>query len=188
MGRTFRSLAVAWVLSFLTLSGIADAQAQYTLTELPVASFTEVRAFGISANGQIVGGNDALGQAGPLYWSSSTATPTALVPGPGGAAPNEVYGVNSAGQIVDDFVEFPFFWASPTATPTPLSVGAFVQNVGARGINDAGQIVGSRSDGIPLFWVSPASDPTELARGSFAAALAFGIANDGAIAGASSSD
>lgn len=144
--------------------------------------FISVNAEGINDSGQIVGVGATGFSSSAVFWASPTATPTALAD----PTHNQPLGINDSGLIVGHNTNHDraVYWPSPTGTPASLPVG--FESTNARGINDAGQVVGegtSQSTGtVALFWADTRSAPTPLPSGGFSA-TPLDINNAGQIVG-----
>jgi N-acetylneuraminic acid mutarotase len=139
---------------------------------------------GINDFGQIVGAASVGSSAIPLYWSSPSTTPAALVTtNDAGVSLNSVLGaeaINNSGQIAgvggSGFSDFPVCWASPASYPAVASGGSGRQIIG---MNNLGQMVGSPTgDPNGLYWSSPTAAPVSLPSGPFSPPIAAASIND----------
>jgi len=140
----------------------------YTVTDLAPSAVTGISdAWGINAGGSVVGQMDtAIG----FVWTPNTPNdvngtllqlPTLMPPATGLPSETTALGINTAGDVVGSSetvdaggttVRRAFLFRGGVMTefgtlvPDPSNPGAFLGNSEARGINDAGQIVGKSDD------------------------------------------
>jgi len=195
VGVARRTLSILFVTVIALMGAInpvsADTSGGYQidpLLEPPGLSSTEAR--GINDTGQIVGcafTSDPLSSVA-VFWAGRAAAPKLLPTG--GFSETCAEEINNAGQIVGvgespSTGRIALLWASPTAGPAPLP--AVGEQTDARGINDAGQIVGLTGTGgtvRALFWASPSASPAllpEMPGSGFSDA--WGINNAGQVVG-----
>jgi probable HAF family extracellular repeat protein len=135
-------LGTACVAAFLAISNANAAAFAFTTIDVPGASVTD--AFGINANGQIVGATtDSLSQEQGFIYSNGAFT---LLNAPG-ASDTSARGINASGVAAGYFIDatgshgFVYSAGLFTTVDAPGSTGTAVL-----GINDAGEVVGTFFD------------------------------------------
>lgn len=107
---------------------------------------TAAQAFGISANGTVVGEFDApSGQIGAFIWTSKAGM--TQLPSPAGSTEDWAFAVNDGGQAVG-YSRIPSQNAYLWSKGVPYNLGTLAGGAGAsiaRGINRIGQVVGESS-------------------------------------------
>ena len=156
----------------------------YATFDYPGAAATE--AFGINANGVIVGTYFMSGSANGHAFKRTGATYTNI--DPPAAASAAALGINSLGDIVGEYVDSTgnvhgYLWTHGAASPTVLSYSG-VSSVLPYGINDALTIVGSAKIGSSVVgFMAKGSAVTLIEVPGAGATEAFGINNAGVIVG-----
>lgn len=153
---------------------------------LPNSNFSSV--IGINGRGDIVGSSGTRGHPVPFRWSAARGMePLPLPPGAESFIP---YGINDAGIVVgevadpdDGYNSIQSLLLSPTGTFTTIEkcVGGFPCGVGARGINQAGQVGGFGQRGA-YRW-SQTEGQVPLGRLADAFLLPWAVNDSGAVAG-----
>jgi probable HAF family extracellular repeat protein len=117
------------------------------MTDLGTLAGTDSFAAAINGSGQVVGySRNADGQKHAVVWTGRTITDLGTLPG---YPESEAYGINSSGQIVGDVhpgnsLGHAFIYQEGTMTELTdlLPAGSDITILSARGIDDAGRIVG----------------------------------------------
>jgi len=151
----FVTASVAALCLLAVLPARLNAQApQYSVTVLGGLGGNYTSAIGVNNSGKVFGVSYYPGNSTQYAVVWNGTTPTALGDFGGGSAP---YGINASGQIVGvssgDAVE----WNG--TTPTIITSSTSISNAGARGINDAGVVVGAIAYPptaiVPAVWSGP---------------------------------
>ena len=156
----------------------------YTSFDYPAAVATE--AFGINANGAIVGTYFVSGSANGHAFKRTGTTYTNI--DPPAAASAAALGINTLGDVVGEYTDSTgnqhgYLWTHGAASPTVLNYNG-VSSVLPYAINDAQTIVGSAKIGASLVgFMAKGSAVTLIEVPGAGATEAYGINNAGLIVG-----
>jgi hypothetical protein len=182
IGLTLRfCLAVFFFLGLASLPGHSWG-VDYTLTTFTVGEATSIYPYGISNDGTVVGSADY------AAFLNKGASATTL----GGGGYSEAYGISPNGGLVVgyDLSNGSFSYQKSTTSTSNLSFSIASSTLevypgaGARGVNDAGTIVGYGGlSGVTTGFKVQAGTMSKLAFTGWSDIMAFGINNSGVIVG-----